>query len=77
MREFRIGLENARKKMEAGEAVVLDVTSPLMEPAVRGRIPGAIRVSPRELLDTNRPTAEVLRRLPPLPRDKTIVVYCT
>ena len=77
MREFRIGLANARGKIESGEAVVLDVTSPFLQPAVHSRIPGALPVDPRQVLDTNRPAAEVLTKLPPLPRDRTIIAYCT
>ncbi len=77
MKEFRIGVAGARQKIESGNAVVVDVTSPLVEPAVHARIRGAIRVSPREILDTNRPSAEVLRRLPSLPRDRAIIAYCT
>jgi rhodanese-related sulfurtransferase len=77
MREFRIGLVAARDRIESGRALVLDVTSPFVQPAVHSRIPGALPVDPRQVLDTNRPAAEVLARLPALPRDRTIIAYCT
>ena len=67
----------AMKTIEAGQAFVLDVTSSLIETAVKGRIPGAVRVSPKEILSGNRRAADVVRDLPGLPRDKTIIAYCT
>jgi rhodanese-related sulfurtransferase len=67
----------AKQTIEAGEAIVLDLTSPLIGPAVKSRIPGALPVSPREVLAPNRPSAELVKRLPDLPRDKTIIAYCT
>jgi len=67
----------ARDLIEAGRAVVLDVTSEWVDGAVRTRIPGAIYVSPRDVLDPNRHAADVLKNLPPLPRDRVIIAYCT
>ncbi len=77
VRPYRIDPATARQSIEAGEAVVLDLTSPLIGSAVRGRIPGALWVSPRDILDRNRHTADLVRELPDLPRDKTIIAYCT
>jgi rhodanese-related sulfurtransferase len=77
MREYRIGLASARDKIETGDALVLDVTSPFVQPAVHSRIHGALPVDPRQILDTNRPASEVLAKLPSLPRDRTIIAYCT
>ena len=67
----------AREAIEAGRAIVLDVTSQFIEAAVRGRIPGAVRVSPREILDRNRHAADLVKDLPGLSFDKTIIAYCT
>src|SRR5207244_13607312 len=77
IRPYRIDPATARQTIEAGEAVVLDLTSPLIGGAVRGRIPGALRVSPRDVLDRNRHPADLVSALPELPRDKTIIAYCT
>jgi rhodanese-related sulfurtransferase len=74
---YRIEPERARQTIEAGEAVVLDLTSPFIGPAVRGRIPGAQWVSPRQVLDRSLRAAELLSTLPELPPDKTIIAYCT
>ncbi len=67
----------AKEAIEAGQAIVLDVTSQFIEGAVRGRIPGAVWVSPREILNHNRHAADVVKDLPGLSRDKTIIAYCT
>jgi rhodanese-related sulfurtransferase len=67
----------AKEAIEAGQAIVLDVTSQFIESAVRNKIPGAVWVSPREILNHNRHGADVVRELPGLSRDKTIIAYCT
>ena len=67
----------AKATIEAGRAIVLDVTSQFIETAVRGKIPGAVWVSPRQILDQNRHAADVVKELPGLSRDKTIIAYCT
>jgi rhodanese-related sulfurtransferase len=67
----------ARQTIEAGQAIVLDVTSPFIENAVRGKIPGALRVSPRAILDRNWHAADLVNHLPDLSHDKTIIAYCT
>lgn len=76
VRPYRIEPANARQAIESGQAVVVDVTSPIVAQAVRGRIPGAVWVSPREALDPNRRSADLVRSLD-LPRDKTVIAYCT
>src|SRR2546426_8978408 len=60
IRPYRIDPATALQSIEAGEAVVLDLTSPLIGTAVRGRIPGARWVSPRDFLD-NRHAADPVR----------------
>jgi rhodanese-related sulfurtransferase len=74
---YGIDPATARQTIEAGQAIVLDVTSPFIEKAVRGRIPGALRVSPRAILDRNRHPAELVNDLPDLSQAKTIIAYCT
>src|SRR5882762_6363581 len=65
----------ARQTIKAGQAIVLDVTSPFIENAVRGKIPGALRISPRAILDRNRHAADLVNGLPHLSHDKTIIAY--
>ena len=74
---YWIDAARAKETIEAGQAIVLDVTSPFIESAVRGRIPGAVHVSPRDILDVNRHAADVVKGLPSLSHDKTIIAYCT
>ena len=74
---YRIEPAKARQTIEAGEAVVLDLTSPFIGAAVRGRIPGARWVSPRDVLGRTLRAADLESALPELPRDKTIIAYCT
>jgi rhodanese-related sulfurtransferase len=74
---YSIDLATARQTIEAGQAIVLDVTSPFIESAVRGKIPGAVRVSPRAILDRNRHAADLINDLPNLSHDKPIITYCT
>ena len=74
---YWIDAARAKETIEAGQAIVLDVTSPFIESAVRGKIPGAVRVSPRNILDVNRHAADVVKDLPGLSHDKTIIAYCT
>jgi rhodanese-related sulfurtransferase len=77
-RPYRIEPAKALEAIEAGTAVVLDLTSPLIAPAVSRRIPGARPVSPRQVLDPNRPTTDILEMLSDeLSKDKTIIAYCT
>jgi len=77
VRPYRIEPAKARQTIDAGQAIVLDLTSPLIGGAVKGRIPGAVALSPREVLGGNRRAADVVGMLPELSRDKTIIAYCT
>ena len=74
---YRIDPARAKETIEAGQAVVLDVTSPFIATAVKGRIPGAVPVAASAVLDRNLHAAELLSRLPELAPDKTIIAYCT
>jgi rhodanese-related sulfurtransferase len=75
--KLRIDPAGARRLIEAGHAVVVDLTSSFLDPAVKSRIQGAIRVSPDLVLDRNRRAADILASLPALPRDRSIIAYCT
>ena len=76
----RIDPASAKAKLDAGEAVALDVTSSLVYPAVRHKIPGAIRVPPEAIiraLQSARPVAEIAKHFESLSPDRDIVAYCT
>lgn len=74
---LRIEPARARQLIDGGRASVVDLTSSFLDPAVRGRIRGALRVSPNLILDPNQRAADILASLPALPRDRTIIAYCT
>ena len=76
----RIDPASARAKLDAGEAVALDVTSSLVYPAVAHKIPGAIRIAPEPIirgLQAARPAAEIARYFDSLPPDREVIAYCT
>ena len=76
----RIDPATAKAKLDAGEAVALDVTSSLVYPAVGHKIPGAIRIPPEPIirgLQAARPAAEIARYFESLPPDREIIAYCT
>lgn len=50
-----------------GDAVIVDVVASSIYPVMREAITGAMRIAPEDLAD----------RAVELPRDKTIVTYCT
>lgn len=52
---------------DTGEAVILDVVASHVWPSMTRTIPGSIRIPPEE----------IGKRYPELPRDKTIIAYCT
>ena len=65
--EVRIDVEQAREKLESGEAVVLDVVQPGAWDRMDGVVEGAVRIPPEE----------TEQRFQELPRDLGIVAYCT
>jgi rhodanese-related sulfurtransferase len=76
----RIDPAAAKAKVDAGEAVPLDVTSTLVYPAVSHRIPGAIRIAPEPIirgLQAARPAAEIAKYFESLPPDREVIAYCT
>jgi rhodanese-related sulfurtransferase len=77
---LRIDPAAAKAKLDAGEAMALDVTSSLVYPAVRHRIPGAIRIPPEAIIrgiEAARPAAEILKHFDGVSADREIVAYCT
>ncbi len=76
----RIDVASARAKLDAGEAIALDVTSSLVYPAVSHKIPRAIRIPPEPIirgLQAARPASEIARYLESLPPDREVIAYCT
>jgi rhodanese-related sulfurtransferase len=63
----RMDVAQAKALLDAGEAVVLDSVASHIWPSMSRIIKGAIRIPPEEIQD----------RFSELPRDKTILVYCT
>lgn len=63
----RIDVEQAKALLDAGDAVVLDSVASHIWPSMSRVIQGAIRIPPEEIKD----------RFSELPRNKTVIVYCT
>jgi rhodanese-related sulfurtransferase len=59
--------DEAKAMADAGEALILDVVASHVWPSMTRTIEGSIRIPPEE----------VETRYPELPRDKTIIAYCT
>ena len=64
---LRIEPADAKRRVEAGEAIILDVVSPMAWEQLDRSIQGAVRISPDELGD----------RWQELPRERAIIAYCT
>ena len=65
--QLRIDPTDARARVEAGEAIVLDVVSPMAWEQLNQAIQGAVRIAPDELGE----------RWGELPRERAIIAYCT
>jgi rhodanese-related sulfurtransferase len=65
--EIRIDVDQARAKLEAGEAVALDVVQPGAWDGIDGVVKGAVRIPPEEIPE----------RFKELPRELDVVAYCT
>ena len=64
----RITPEEARKKLESGQRVIfLDTRNPAAWATAEEQLPDAIRV----------PLAELDQHLEEIPRDGTVIAYCT
>lgn len=64
---LRIGPDEAKRRVDAGEAIVLDVVAPTVWTELDIAVPGALRIAPDE----------IERRFAELPRDRAVVAYCT
>ena len=64
---LRIDPAEAMERVQAGEAIILDVVSPMAWEQLDRSIQGAVRISPDELGD----------RWQELPRERAIIAYCT
>ena len=64
---LRIEVDQARAKLESGEAVALDVVQPGTWDQIDGAVKGAVRIPP----------AEIEQRFRELPLDLDIITYCT
>lgn len=63
----RISPEDAKALVDSGEAMILDVVASHVYPSMTRKIAGAVRIPPED----------VEARVGELPRDKTIIAYCT
>jgi len=63
----RIDAAEAKALADSGKAIILDVVASHVWPAMTRTIQGSIRIPPEEIKD----------RFGELPRDKTIITYCT
>ena len=65
--QLRIDPTDANARVDAGEAIILDVVSPMAWEQLDRAIRGALRIAPDELGE----------RWGELPRERAIVAYCT
>ena len=63
----RIEAAEAKAMVDTGEAIILDVVASHVWPAMTRTIQGSIRIPPEQIQE----------RFSELPRDKTIIIYCT
>lgn len=63
----RIDVTDAKAMVDAGNAIILDVVAAHIWPSMSRIIEGAIRISPED----------VEERYKELPREQTIIAYCT
>ena len=64
---LRIDSAEAKAKVDAGEAMILDVVAPHVWPQMQKAVAGAVRIDP----------SEIGERYEELPREKEIIAYCT
>ncbi len=65
--ELRIDLDEAKEKIDSGQAIIVDVVAPHTWQDMHKAIAGAIRIDPDEIGQHYRE----------LPINKEIIVYCT
>jgi rhodanese-related sulfurtransferase len=66
---LRLDPAEAAAKIDAGEAIVLDVVSEKSWPGLAESVAGALRIRPGEI--------EARRAELPLPEERAVVAYCT
>ena len=64
---LRIEVDEARAKLESGEAAALDLVQPAAWDQIDGAVQGAVRIPPQE----------IEQRFVELPRELDIITYCT
>jgi rhodanese-related sulfurtransferase len=64
---LRISPADAKARVDAHQAIVVDVVSPQAWGTLDKAVPGAIRISPEEFG----------QRFGELPRERAIITYCT
>ena len=64
---LRISAAEAKRQVDAGEAIMLDVVAPGVWEQLDVAVPGAVRIPPDQVAD----------RVGELPRERTIIAYCT
>ena len=65
--QLRIDPMDAKARLDAGEAIILDVVSPAAWEQLDRAVPEAVRIAPDELGE----------RWGELPRERAIIAYCT
>lgn len=65
--EFRISPEDAKARIDSGQAVILDVVAPKSWAEMPSAIEGAIRIDPKE----------IEQRYSQLRQDEQVIAYCT
>ena len=65
--QLRIEPNDAKARVDAGEAIILDVVSPMAWEQLDRAIQGAVRISPDQLAE----------RWKELPRERATIAYCT
>jgi rhodanese-related sulfurtransferase len=65
--QLRIDPADAKRRVDAGEAIIFDVVSPMAWEQLDRSVQGAVRISPDELGE----------RWQELPRERAIIAYCT
>ncbi len=64
---LRIEVAQAKAKLEAGEAVAVDVVQPGTWDQLDGAVRGAVRIPPKD----------IEQRFAEIPLDRHIITYCT
>ena len=65
--DIRVDPAETKARVEAGEAIILDVVAPHVWPQMHRAIAGAIRIDP----------SEIEQRYHELPLERQIIAYCT